>query len=411
MWSLIHYIYCLRDISRDFFYNLVNWVKKSLLESAVINGRDTPRTILASVANSVHGKIGGNTVTVLVDSGSEITVISHSIFKNLVYFKDKELCSGFSTNVHSANGSPIRMLGTTTFLLEIGQGKFEIQAQVAADLAYDVILGMDFLTPHGAILDLGTGTVQFPGTEPVSLQKQFDLVHDARVCVQESEIIPPFTEVIIPAKVMKNVQNGTECLIEPNTRLHKTNLVGAKVIALVQDQTVPFRICNPTVKAIRLYKNTTLGHLSTVPFNVTNDIVKTERSTKSGVCNIITSTPNFHADPPDVDLTGSKLSNQEKLRLSDLLMEYRDVFANNDNELGHTSLVKHTINVQGHPPIRQSAYRRTPEMRQVEEIEVDKMARAGIIRESNSPWSSPVVLVKKKNGQTRFCVDYRKVTR
>ncbi|XP_074655642.1 retroviral-like aspartic protease 1 [Tubulanus polymorphus] len=153
--------------------------------------KDASRTILASVANSLHGKIGEHAVTVLVDSGSGITVISHSMFKRISYFKDKKLNGGGCANVHSANGSPINILGTTNFELEIGQGKFEIKAQVAADLTYDIILGMDFLTPHGAILDLGTGTVRFPGTEPVTLQKQYDLVHETRVCVQETETIPP----------------------------------------------------------------------------------------------------------------------------------------------------------------------------------------------------------------------------
>ena len=43
--------------------------------------------------------------------------------------------------------------------------------------------------------------------------------------------------------------------------------------------------------------------------------------------------------------------------------------------------------------------------------EITKMEKEGIVRKSVSPWTSPVVLVKKKNGKLRFCVDYRKLNR
>lgn len=60
-------------------------------------------------------------------------------------------------------------------------------------------------------------------------------------------------------------------------------------------------------------------------------------------------------------------------------------------------------------PIYQRAYRSPLSKREAIDNEVDKMLRLGIIRESSSPWASPVLLVPKKDGELRFCVDYRKV--
>ena len=48
-------------------------------------------------------------------------------------------------------------------------------------------------------------------------------------------------------------------------------------------------------------------------------------------------------------------------------------------------------------------------MRGVVDQEVQAMLKQGVIRPSTSPWSSPVVLVRKKDGSWQFCVDYRKV--
>jgi hypothetical protein len=80
------------------------------------------------------------------------------------------------------------------------------------------------------------------------------------------------------------------------------------------------------------------------------------------------------------------------------------LFAASDSDYGRTSVVKHKIATGSAHPIKQPPSR----LPDVLAKEVDKQVK-GIITPSSSPWSSPVVLVRKKDGTTRFCVDYRRL--
>ncbi|KZR97291.1 Uncharacterized protein APZ42_007922, partial [Daphnia magna] len=95
--------------------------------------------------------------------------------------------------------------------------------------------------------------------------------------------------------------------------------------------------------------------------------------------------------------------------LSHLLNDFYDLFASKDSELGNTNLIKHTIDTEGRGPIRQRPYRVTNNQRKLLEDKMQEMLDAKVIRYSQSPWASPVVLVEKKNEEIRFCVDYRKL--
>ena len=103
------------------------------------------------------------------------------------------------------------------------------------------------------------------------------------------------------------------------------------------------------------------------------------------------------------------LSQGEKEQLFALLLEYHDLFATGPQDLGQTGRVQHTINTGAAPPIRQQV-RRVPQFRRQEAKRLlDDMLGRGVIQPSDSPWASPVVLVPKKDGSLRFCVDYRRV--
>ena len=91
-------------------------------------------------------------------------------------------------------------------------------------------------------------------------------------------------------------------------------------------------------------------------------------------------------------------------KLHSRLREYVEVISLRNGDLGRTSGVRHKIDTQGASPVRQSA-RRLPfhqrnEVRQM----LDQMLQQGVIKPAHGPWSSPIVLVKKKDDSTRFAL-------
>ena len=93
----------------------------------------------------------------------------------------------------------------------------------------------------------------------------------------------------------------------------------------------------------------------------------------------------------------------------DLLMEYHDVFALDPNELGCSSKIKHEIKLVDDEPFKER-FRRIPQP-MVEEVRtvLKDMLDSGAISPSQSPWCNAVVLVRKKDGSLRFCIDFRRL--
>src|SRR3989344_8711710 len=101
------------------------------------------------------------------------------------------------------------------------------------------------------------------------------------------------------------------------------------------------------------------------------------------------------------------LTDTHKAQLAALLRDNSDLFTPSLKPPGATRHIPHKINTQGHAPIKCAPIRTSRAEMLTQYSEIDKMHHAGVIQPSQSPWAFPVVLVRKKDGTTCFCVDYR----
>lgn len=104
---------------------------------------------------------------------------------------------------------------------------------------------------------------------------------------------------------------------------------------------------------------------------------------------------------------GKSLSTDEVLILKSLLKTYEGCFSSNLKDLGFTNVEQMNIELNDNQPVVYRPYRLPYPERELVRTMVQEMIDADIVCESNSPYASPVLLVKKKTGEKRLCVDYR----
>ena len=146
------------------------------------------------------------------------------------------------------------------------------------------------------------------------------------------------------------------------------------------------------------------------------------KDTKSGMDSSTETTPPCESTPSDepaqdrklpphvqqmYDDACTRISAEQAKKLHAVLLEYADLFATHDLDIGKFNVLVHWIKTGDAFPIKQRM-RRTPMGFEKEEKKtVDSMLGAGVIEPSTSDWASPPVLVRKKDNSWRYCLDFR----
>jgi hypothetical protein len=101
------------------------------------------------------------------------------------------------------------------------------------------------------------------------------------------------------------------------------------------------------------------------------------------------------------------LSKKEQKQLKKILLRWSRVFASSSYDLGECNLGTHAIDTGNATPIYCNPRKVPYQARAALKAELDELKTINIIRDSNSPWAAPIVLVNKKDGTKRLCIDYR----
>ena len=339
-----------------------------------------------------RGLLGGRSVHFLIDSGAAVSVVSHDILSTSAR-ADINKAAPLTVG---ANGLPLDMLGSVNLQVNVNNVCTSHVFIVAGKLTVDCLLGIDFLSCHGAVLDCARNTLSFASKPDHGSAGVVKPMHEGifKVSIAETIQIPARSGMLVKGRVEhSSLLTGKEGLVEPNHMNSSGLLIARSLDTVGGSNEVNVQITNITPKEVTLYQG-----MRVADFSLGQCIMSVDKH----------SCESHSTEMPKVDLTGADLTHSQMRDLKKLIGEFRRPFVTEGGPTGRTSKVKHTIVTNG-PPVREPL-RRIPHMLQdTVKAEVEKMLQHGVIRESSSPCSSPIVTIKKKDGSWRFCVDFRKV--
>ena len=351
----------------------------------------------------INGLLGHSPVTFLLDSGATISVVRLDTLTTDL--GSQITTTGLATPI-GANGSPLDMIGQVKIPVTIGSFHTEQVFTVVKTLTVDCLLGSDFLIAQEVVIDYKKGTVIIKENEIPFNMTNGNAITSHKVCsrsvsASQTTTIPGRTIQLLAVSLPTEVKTMgfSSVLIEPQCPDSSPSHISiARTFSSVNNNSLAIiQVMNISPTPVTIYQGTTLGQ-----FTPLSELLLVESQQPASPA---TSSPTTLSD---IDLTGSVLSPDQQQELFTLLCDYTDLFATNNGSLGRTSVVKHTIHTEGHP-IRQPVRRQPKALHDVIDTEVQQMLQNGVIQPSFSPWSSPVVMVKKQDGSWRFCVDYRKL--
>lgn len=338
----------------------------------------------------VEGTINGRKWPLIVDTGSNRTLLRRDLL-------DGSSLPRIEGGLCDVTGRCTTLWGPKEIELTVHGISTNLQVYVADELDEPCILGLDYLQLNECKLDIPAKELKIRGiTVPITLgDVDQPPSKTLRVRVFETTTLRPESETLLCCSTEGRGFDNPGLVESGHVR--RSGVVVGRTIVDTANSSIPVLVANLSKVPIRLQAGTYVGQCEPVE--------------------VMTSSQTMHSSLGDGQLpehledlmerSSQGLTEDQCRGVRKLLGDFADTFSSGDHDLGKTNLVQHRIETGQAQPIKLPPRRIPMSKRKEAETMIRDMSDQGLIERSNSPWSSPLVLVKKKDGSLRCCVDYR----
>ena len=346
----------------------------------------------------VNGLVQGTPLEWKIDTGAINTFITEDVYYSILP-RERPVLERARKKFETADGTTLNVVGTAKMMLTLGS--ISVYFRVFVGGVKSNLLGQDFMTKFECQWKYQSNQMV------INCAHTSDDDQGCLVLSMEKEMIPPKCEAVMKSRVISGTKSKEGILVSLKLFVHTHGLAIAHVLVNSGEGIIYARVFNPGDSEVCVKKNTEIALLT--PVKGVKKSLKHGDVTVSNVTSGTGSTelPEFLCN---MFREGCEnLSTEQASEFKTFLLNHQDTFADPNMPAQRANIGEHRIDLNDETPFKEPVRRVPIFKRDILDSEIEKLKNQGLIEKSTSPWSSPLVLVQKKDTTWRLCVDYRRL--
>lgn len=368
--------------------------------------------------------LGGIKLRTLVDSGAQVSTITETFYReNLDSAELHDM--GKVIRIMSGSGTDMPYVGciflsVSAYGVEIGDVAFLIVKDPLDPVMRERKLKVPGVLGANALKDLKNVLLNVNVNIPVEIQTVLTFIEEIKPvhnnCNTGSVLVRINSKkpVLVPARSLQVVTGTIPPVTEPFTGIIEENNIplprglklGPCAVAVDKSRKVSFQLANFSDTDVFLQPRLPIGVLSPAEVEPSVDVIDVGVNEVKVVETSYNPAQTFASQILSRMDVSNTLSDTQRTNLEGIISKHQSTFSNDEDDIGYCDAIKHRIVLADDKPVR-VPHRRVPPSQWAEvRAYIRRSLDTGLIRESSSPYASPVVLVRKGE-KLRVCCDYR----